>query len=252
MELSAIYTIWLREIKRFQRDKARIIGNLATPIIWLAIGGVGLSSTFSLPDTSYLSFVTPGIIGMSLLFTSIFAGISVIADKQFGFLKEILVAPVSRTSIILGKIAGSATVSVANGILILIIAILFGIFPFSSLNILYLVSTILFMILTSTSIVSLGLIIASKLNSMEGFQLIMSFLVIPLFLLSGAFFPLQNVPSWMRMLAFFDPLMYGVDGMRASLINLSQLPILSDLAVLTVFCIIVIFISSFMFRRIGE
>ena len=253
MEFGAIYTIWLREIKRFMRAKSRILGSLVGPVVWLSFMGVGLNSTFSIPNSnfSYLNYMAPGIIGMSLLFSSVFSGVSVIWEKQFGFLKEILVAPVSRTTIALGKIAGSSTISMLNGLMVLIIATLIGAISVSSLTLVSIPLVILFMILISFSFVSLGLIIASKLNNMDGFQLIMGFLVLPLFFLSGAFFPIQNAPTWMQALAFLDPLMYGVDGLRAVLLGVSQLPILLDFTVLVGFSVVMIFVSSLMFRKIG-
>lgn len=252
MEISIIYTIWLREMKRFLRAKPRIIGNLAMPLIWFAIMGVGLNSSFVIPDArfTYLNFMTPGIIGMSLLFTSIFSAISVIWDKQFGFLKEILVSPISRTSIVLGKITGSATISLISALIFLSIATAFGGVPFGSLTALSTSKAVLFMTLISFSFVSIGLVIASKLNNMEGFQVIMSLMVMPLFFLSGAFFPIENAPQWMRVLAHVDPLMYGVDGLRGSLLGISQQSILLDISVLAGFSLLMIAVATFVFKRI--
>lgn len=249
---SAIYTIWLREIKRFLRAKPRIIGNLMMPFIWFAIMGVGLNSSFTIPDAgfSYLNFMTPGIIGMSLLFTSIFSAVSVIWEKQFGFLKEILVSPISRTSIVLGKIIGSATISLISALTFLVIAVAFDGVPLSGLDAFSLLQAVSFMILISFSFVSIGLIIASKLNNMEGFQVIMSMMVMPLFFLSGAFFPIENTPKWMEVLAHGDPLMYGVDGLRGSLLGIHQQSMLVDFFVLAGFSLIMILVTTFVFRRI--
>lgn len=254
LELEAIYTIWLREMKRFLRERSRIIGNISMPFIWLAIMGVGLNSSINLPgvDVSYLSYMAPGIIGMSLLFTSMFSGVSVIWDKQFGFLKEILVAPVSRISIVIGKIVGSSTISLINGTLIIIISIIMGALPFGSFSFVSLIMAFVFMILVSFTFVGIGLIIASRLNSMEGFQMIMSFLIMPLFFLSGAFFPLDNAPIWMKSLAYIDPLMYGVDGLRYSFIGVSRLPIVLDLVVLLGFSTVLIGVAAFLFSRMSE
>lgn len=250
--IGAIYTIWLREIKRFFRAKPRIIGNLMMPLIWFAIMGVGLNSSFVIPDArfSYLNFMTPGIIGMSLLFTSIFSAISVIWEKQFGFLKEILVSPVSRTSIVLGKIIGSTTISLMSALTFLVIAVAFGGVPFSSLSVLSLLKALLFMALISFSFVSIGLIIASRLNNMEGFQVIMSMMVMPLFFLSGAFFPIENTPQWMKVLAHGDPLMYGVDGLRGSLLGVHQQSLLLDVSVLVGFSFFMVVIATFVFRKL--
>ncbi|HLD58586.1 MAG TPA: ABC transporter permease [archaeon] len=253
MEFGVIYIMWLREMKRFLRARSRIIGNVSMPFIWLVIMGIGLSSSLTIPGMpiSYFSFIAPGVIGMSLLFTSIFAGISVIWEKQFGFLKEILVAPVSRTSIVLGKIFGSVTISVFNGLLILVIAILVGGIPLSGISLPALLLAIVFMIMISFSFVAIGLSIATRLNNMEGFQMIMSFLVMPLFFLSGAFFPLEGVPIWMKSLAYLDPLFYGVDGMRAMLIGAGQMPVWIDFTVLIGFGIFMIFLASYLFRKMA-
>lgn len=254
MDFKTIHTIWLREMIRFLREKPRIIGSLATPFFWLAIMGVGLGATFSLPNSeaNYLSFVAPGVIRMSLLFTSIFSGVSIIYDKQFGFMKEILVAPTSRASIVLGKILGSTTTSVATGIIIFVIATIMGGIAIQNLTILSVLLLLTIMILICFSFISVGLAIASKLESMEGFQVIMSFLVMPMFLLSGAFFPIQNAPVWLQAFAHIDPLMYGVDGLRGILTGISAYPVMLDVGVLAGFSLIVILISSWLFNRMGQ
>ncbi|MFH0876355.1 MAG: ABC transporter permease [archaeon] len=252
MEFHAIYVLWLREIKRYLRSKSRIVGSLTMPILWLVVVGTGINSSFSVPGASYLSFICPGIIGMSLLFTSIFAGVSVIWDKQFGFLKEILVAPVSRTAIVLGKIAGSTTVSLITATAVMIAAAIVGALPVSRLTFANILFSYLFMILISVFFVSLGLAIASRLNNMEGFQMIMNLLVMPLFFLSGAFFPLNEVPWWMRIISSADPLMYGVDGLRGILVGMSRFPIMQNLIVLFSFSTVMILIASYLFNNMAE
>ncbi len=249
MDLGIIYTIWLREIKKFTREKPRIIGNLAMPFLWLGIMGVGLSATIA-SGGNYMAFITPGVIGMSLLFTSIFSGVSVIYDRQFGFLKEILVAPASRTDIVLGKVAGSATISILNGILVLILGMLFGGITIEMITPGGFLLALLFMALISAAFVSLGLVIAASMNSMEGFQVIMSLLVMPIFLLSGAFFPLDNVPPVMGIAAAIDPLMYGVDGLRGALIDVSRFAFYTDLGVLAAFSAAMIGLAASMFGKL--
>ncbi|MGI0133640.1 MAG: ABC transporter permease, partial [Candidatus Micrarchaeaceae archaeon] len=166
--IDTVYTLWLREMKRFSLSKSRIAGSLAQPFIWIAIIGVGLSSAFNLSQGgSYLTFMASGIIGMTILFTSIFAGISVIWDKQFGFLKEILVAPVSRWGIVLGKIAGSTTISMLTALIVLVAVIAVGIIPLSGLTVLGIILALVFMVLISSTFVSFGLVIAAKLNNIE-------------------------------------------------------------------------------------
>jgi ABC-2 type transport system permease protein len=243
--LSDIYTMWLREMTRFVRARSRIVSSLAMPFFWLALVGVGLSSSFRLPGIDYMDFLAPGIVGMIVLFTSIFAGISVIWDRQFGFLKEILVAPVSRTSIVLGKTVGSATTALISGIVILFIAMLLGILQVG----IGVLTSLVFILLTAMCFVSIGLIIASRMKSMEGFQMIMSFLVMPIFFLSGALFPLENTPEWMQTTSYFDPLTYGVDGLRGSLLGFGIFPLWLDLAVLTGFSTCLILFATYLFRK---
>lgn len=250
--LDAIYTIWLREIKRFLRSKSRFIGSLGQPFIWLAIVGVGLSSVFVLAgNSSYLSFIAIGIMGMTILFSSIFAGINVIWDKQFGFLKEILVAPISRLGIVLGKISGSTTIAILMAFIVLVVVVAVGILPLSSLTITGVLLAILFMILTSVTFVAIGLIIAASVNNIEGFQVLINFLVMPLFFLSGALFPLtSSTPIWLKSLSSIDPLFYAVDGMRGSLLHVSTYPIALDLAIVFIVAVAFVMIADTMFKKI--
>jgi len=245
MILQDIYTIWLREMKRFVRARSRVISSIALPFFWLLFIGVGFGSSFRLPNLDYISFLAPGIIGMVLLFTSMFSGLSIIWDRQFGFLKEILVAPVSRTSIMIGKTFGGATVALINGLIILLVAAGFGVMKFS----LGIFPSIVFMILTSICFVSLGLIIASSMKSMEGFQAIMSFIIMPIFFLSGALFPLQNTPVWMQTIAKADPLTYGVDGLRDSLLGGGIFPLWLNLSVLFGFSVVLVLAGGYIFRK---
>ncbi len=241
----SIYTIWLREMIRFTRARSRIISSLAMPFFWMIFIGIGLGSSVTLPGVDYITFLAPGILGMIILFTSMFSGLSVIWDRQFGFLKEILVAPVSRTCIMLGKTLGGATVALINALLMLLLAaaigavsIGLGVFP-----------ALLFMLLTAVCFVSIGLIIASRMRSMEGFQMIMSFIIMPIFFLSGALFPLSNAPAWMRYASYFDPLTYGVDGLRASLVGVNFLPVWVDFTALACFSVLLLMIGSYVFSK---
>ena len=249
--LETVYTIWLREIIKFLKSRSRIIGAGGQPFIWLAIAGVGFSSAFTLAGgVSYLTFMAPGIIGMTLLFSSIFAGVNVIWDRQFGFLKEILVAPVSRTGIILGKIAGSATVSLITGLTILIAVVAFDVIPLGSISALGLIAAILMMLLIASTFVAIGLIIASLVDNIEGFQVIINFLVMPLFFLSGALFPLTKAPVWMKLIAAIDPLNYGVDGLRGALIGMSNYPLSLDIAIVFGMAAVLVTIANIAFGRI--
>ncbi len=246
---TAIYVLWLREMKRFIRAKSRVIGTLAMPLFFLAFLGLGFSN-ISIPglpmDVNYINFLVPGIIGMTMLFTSMFAGISVLWDREFGFLKEIMVTPVNRISIVLGRIAGGSTTSIIQGILILGISILMG-FKITSIS--QILLSVVFMLLISSTFIGLGLVFASKMKDIHGFSLIMNFVVFPLFFLSGALYPLENLPIWVKYVSYVDPLTYGVDGLRGILINVSLFPIIVDFAVLVGFSLVMISIGAYLFEK---
>ncbi len=245
---NAIYVLWLREIKKFVRSKSRIIGMLGMPLFFLAFLGFGFRSmpVAGMPEVDFITFLIPGIISMGLVFTSMFAGVSVLWDKQFGFLKEIMVAPVKRISIVIGRILGGVTTSLIQAFMILVIGFLIG---FKFIGILGLLISILFMFLLSATFIGIGLIIASRMRDMHGFQLIVNFLVLPLIFLSGALFPLENLPGFIRILAYANPITYGVDGMRAALIGVSTLPILYNFIALTMFSLVTIFLGAYFFEK---
>jgi len=245
---TAIYVLWLREMKRFLRAKSRVIGTLAMPLFFLAFLGLGFGN-MNIPgmaNVDYIHFLVPGIIGMTMLFTSMFAGIFVLWDREFGFLKEIMVAPVNRISIVIGRIVGGATTSIFQGILILGISILMG-FKISGISA-FLVSVI-FMLLISFAFIGLGLIFASKMKDMQGFSLIMNFVIFPLFFLSGALFPLENLPVWIRYLSYLDPLTYGIDGLRGILVGVSSFSVLFNFTVLIGFSAVMIFLGAYFFEK---
>ncbi len=245
----AIYVIWMREMKRFFRAKSRLISNLAMPFFFLfamnfGFGGKNMPGTFQGVD--YLDFLTPGIIGMTLLFNSMFTGLSTLWDKEFGFLKEIMVAPIKRPVIILGRIAGGVTTNLIQGILILIISLLMG---FKMAFLLSLAPAILFMVLISVGFSGLSVVIASIMEDPQGFPLVMHFFTFPCFLFSGALFPIANFPNWIRPLSLINPLTYGVDGLRASLINCSRFPLLWNLSILLIFGLVMIILGSYLFSK---
>ncbi len=252
--LDAVYTLWLREMKRFMKSRSRMVGSGGQPLIWLAIVGVGLGSAFALKVSGsipYLAFVAPGLIGMTILFSSIFAGVSVIWDRQFGFLKEILVAPISRLSIVLGKIAGSTTIAVLTALIILVIVAVFGIIPLSYFTLQGIAAAILFMVLTSATFVAIGLIIAALINNIESFQVLINFLVMPMFFLSGALFPISAaLPVWLDGLAHIDPLFYAIDGIRGSLIHFSTYPLWIDGIGTAACAVIFVGAAALLFKRI--
>jgi len=248
---NAIYTIWLREMTRFFRAKSRVIGSLAMPLFFLVILGSGFNASVRFSDMpaeiDYIDFLAPGIIGMALLFDSISSGLTVLMDKQFGFLKEIMVAPVNRFSIVIGKTAGGVTTALIQGIAILLISFVIGVKITGFVGFL---SAMVFMILISVSFVCLGLIFASKMEDMHGFQLITRLFAFPVFLLSGAFFPSENLPVWLQYLTYMNPLTYGVDGLRHCLIGITQFSVTLDLLVLVCFCTLMIILSTYFFNGI--
>ena len=246
--MNAIYIMWLREVKRFVRSKSRIVGSLGQPILFLIALGYGLGPVFQKAGQgNYLEFIAPGIIGMSIIFSAIFNGMQVIWDRQFGFLKETMVAPVSRLSIMFGRTAGGATVASAQGVLVLCIAILAGFRPVSWFGI---VPALIIMLLIALLFSALGIMVASLLKDMQGFQLIMNFLVMPLFFLSGALFPLNNVPAALLLVVRFDPLSYGVDALRRFLIGTHTFPLTLDVGVLVGVSAVLLALGSYFFSRI--
>ncbi len=246
IEFDVIYTVWLREVKGFLRARERIITSLSVPFFWFIIFGTGLASSiqFKNLNTDYSIFLAPGIVTMPLLFTSMMSGISVIWDREFGFLKEMLVAPVSRVSIILGKATGGATIATLQGILILLLFILLGTKPTISLLI-----SLPLMFVIALGFVSLGIAIASLLKTIEGFNLIANFTVMPLFFLSGAFFPITNLPPWLGILSRIDPMTYGVEMLRYIITGTSYVPFYLSLPLILIFTTSTIIIGAYIFTK---
>jgi ABC-2 type transport system permease protein len=205
---TAIAVLWRREMTRYVRAKSRIVGSLAMPVFFLAFLGLGFRR-MPVPGldggAGYIGFLAPGIIGMTLLFSSSMQGMSLLWDKEFGFLKEIMVAPVSRVSLVLGRVAGGA--------------------------------------------IGLGLVIASRMKDMQGFGIVMNFIIFPFFFLSGALAPLENFPWAVRALSYLDPLTYGVDGLRAALVGQSSLPVVVDLVVMAGSALLMLFLGAYFFEK---
>jgi len=246
--LGTIYILWLRQLKRYFRSRARLVGSLGQPLLFLVALGYGFGPIYAKAGGgNYINFLAPGVIAMGILFTAIFAGIEVIWDKQFGFLKETLVAPVSRFEIMLGRTLGGATVSTLQGCAVFLISMLVG---FRPENIFLLPLALIFMFLIAIVFTALGTAIASMLDDMQGFQLIMNFLVMPVFFLSGSLFPLDGLPGAIRDITAADPLSYGVDGLRGSLAGIFHFSVSMDLTVLTVFAAAFLIIGSYLFSKI--
>jgi len=243
-----IYILWLRQLKRYFRSKARIVGSLGQPLLFLFALGFGMGPVFQKAGAgNYIQFLVPGIIAMSIIFTALFSGIEVIWDKQFGFLKEMLVAPISRFEIMIGRTLGGATVATFQGAVVLVISYFAG---FRHINLAQLPLAFLFMFLIAVLFTALGTAIASILEDMQGFQLIMNFLVMPLFFLSGALFPLTGLPALLNAVSLVNPLSYGVDGLRSTLIGVSHFGAMTDFAVLGAIVIVLMTVGSYLFSKI--
>jgi ABC-2 type transport system permease protein len=246
--MGAIYILWLRELKRYVRSRAQVVASLGQPLLYLLALGFGLGPVFQKSGNgSYLQFIAPGVIGMTVLFSSIFSGIGLLWDRQFGFLKETLVAPVPRICIVIGKTMGGVTVALIQGTLVVIVCLVAGFRPIDWAAI---PRAFVFMALIAMVFAGLGTAIGSKLQDMQGFQLIMNFLVMPIFFLSGALFPLDHLPAAMGMITSADPLSYGIDGLRGTLIGLSHFGLLTDFAVLCVVAVILLSVGSYFFSQI--
>ena len=246
--MNTVYTMWLREMLRFWRSKSRIIGALATPLFFLVILGTGFSSVFQFRGGGNvnISFFAPGFIGMTILFSSLLGGVSIIWDREFGFLKEILIAPVSRFFVALGKAIGGVTTSMIQGVLIMTIAWFIGVKYVSFPGVL---AAIVVMFLSGIGFMGLGIALASKIDSHEGFQMVMSFLTMPLVLLSGAFFPISKLPPWLSILVYANPLTYGVEALRWYLLGNSTIQVELSVAVLVLFALAMIGLGGKMFEK---
>ncbi len=245
--MNTITGLWLRQLKRYFRSRARIIGSLGQPILFLLVFGFGFGPIFQKAGAGdYMQFLIPGVIAMSILFTAMFAGLEIIWDKQFGFLKETLVAPVSRLEIMFGRTLGGATVALIQGLIVFAIALCFGFHP----NWAMLPLALLFMFLIAILFTALGTAIASTLDDMQGFQLIMNFLIMPIFFLSGALFPIQTLPVAIRFISTINPLTYGVDGLRDAFIRSGVFSVLTNLTVLIIVTGVFLAVGSYLFSKI--
>lgn len=246
--MSVIYVMWLRELRRYVRSRAQIVASLGQPLLYLVALGFGLGPVFQKAgEGSYLQFVAPGIMAMTVLFSSVFSGMGLLWDRQFGFLKETLVAPVPRIQIMLGRTLGAATVAVLQGLLVAVVCLIAG---FRIANLASVPLALLFMVLIACLFAALGTAIGSALQNIQGFQLIMNFLVMPIFFLSGALYPLNNLPTVLSAVTRLDPLAYGVDGLRAALIGVSHFGLAADGAVLIAVTTAFLLIGSHLFSKI--
>lgn len=257
--LRTIITIWQRELIRYWRDKTRIFSSLFQPLLFLVIFGSGLRETLASGNLGidFIKFMYPGILAMTVMSTAIFSTVSTVWDREFGFLKEILVAPISRTTIALGKTLGATTIAVVQALILLCFSLFVGL----SVTLAVVIKLIVFMILLSLAVAGIGLFIASLMKSMESFGLLMQIFIFPMFFLSGAFFPLTAVPKWMEILSKIDPLTYGVDAFRQIILSnqvpsqiierLVLYPIYTDALFLIVFAAIMVLAAVTAFNKRG-
>ena len=246
--MGAIQIMWLRQLKKYWRSKPRMIGSLGQPILFLLALGFGLGPIFQKAGGGdYVSFLAPGIIAMSILFTAMFSGIEVIWDRQFGFLKETLVAPVPRWKIMLGRTLGGATVSFLQGIVVLIITLAIG---FRIYSLPMLLVAFVFMFLIALLFTAFGTAVASRLTDMQAFPLIMNFLIMPIFFLSGALFPLDGIPTGVRLITNINPLTYGVDGLRGAFTGIYHFSLFTDFGVVLIITLAIGAFGTWMFSKI--
>lgn len=244
-EFLGISAVWWREFKVFWREKSRIVSSIVQPLMWLFLFGSGIGASLSVGNVNYRDYIYPGVLTMSVIFGSVFFGLYIIWDRKLDVLKAVLVAPVSRISIFFGKVLGGCTD------VLLQVAILFVFsFLFPSVNPRGIPLALLFLLITSIALVSLGLALGSLLESLEGFQVISAFLIFPLFFLSGALFPIDNrLPAWLQKLVVVNPMSYTVDGVRGALLGMNAFPLYIDLGVITIFALVMLATGSVLFSR---
>ncbi len=245
--MKTIYVLWLRQIKRFLRSPTRIVGALGQPLLYFLAMGFGFGSIFRQAGAgNYIDFLAPGIMGMAIIFSAVFSGMDLIWDRQFGFLKETLVAPVSRFNIMLGRILGGATTAGCQGFIVILIAILVGFRPHDPwlLPLVFLVG-----VLVAFLFAAFGMLLGTLMRDMQGFPLIMNFLIMPMFFLSGAMFPLDNVPTALQVIALFDPLSYGVDALRYLLTGVTHFSLALDIGVIVGLSMLLVVLASSAFGR---
>lgn len=246
--MAVVYILWLRELKKYLRSRTQIVASLGSPIMYLGVLGFSLGPVFRRAgEGSYLQFVAPGVVGMSVLFTAMFSGVALLWDRQFGFLKETLVAPVSRIGIMIGRTLGGATVAVIQGLIIFVITLIAGFRPVSAVA---LPLAFLIVVLIAVVFSALATMIGSSLKEMQGFQMVMNFLVMPIFFLSGALYPLRDLPVPLAVLTRLDPLTYGVDGIRAMLLGASAFGVGLDVLVLVGVGAVFLLLGARRFARI--
>jgi ABC-2 type transport system permease protein len=259
--LRAVYIVWWRDVIRYWRDRARVAASLAQPLLYLVIFGSGLSASLGAgfaggSGLGYTQFMYPGIVSMSILFTSIFAAMGIVWDREFGFMKELLVAPIDRSAIAVGKALGGATQALIQGAILLLLAPFVGV----SLTVVSALELLLFMAALAFGLSAMGVAIGARMRSMQGFQMVMNFLMMPMFFLSGALFPLVGLPIWMTVLTRLDPASYGIDPIRRALLGApaerlaltigdQTVPILAEVGIVLAFGLVMLGIAARSFQH---
>jgi len=246
--MKAIYILWLREMKRYFRSPAQIVAALGQPMLYMLALGFGLGPVFAKSGHgSYVQFLAPGVMGMTILFSGAFSGIGLVFDRQFGFLKETLVAPVPRIHVMIGRTLGGATVAMLQGALVLLACLIVGFRPASLAAV---PAVLLTMALISIVFCAFGTAIGSRLENMQAFPLVMNFLMLPLFFLSGALYPLDGLPTALQAVTNVNPLSYGVDGLRATLIGVTHFGLPLDFGVLAAVAVVFLGLGAYSFSKI--
>ncbi len=247
-EIEGIYAIWLREAKIYVREKERVISSIVSPLLWIFAFGAGVGSTVeNIQGYTYQVFIYPGVVVMTVLFASLFYGVYIIWDRKLDFLKEVLVAPVSRASVFAGKVLGGATDAMMQVLFLLII----GLFIHVPLTPVIFINSFLMLLLIAIAMVSIGLVIGANMKSPEGFTLVINFVMWPMFFFSGALFQVSNLPEsdWLAIVTRINPLTYGVDGVRGIILGLHNFPIYLDVAVMLLFALLAMAAGVLSFRR---
>lgn len=243
-DFEGILAIWIRELKVFQREKSRVISSMVQPLLWIFVFGGGVGGAMNIPGGNYRAFIFPGVLVMSTLFTCVFYGMYIVWDKKLDVLKQILVSPVSRIAIFTGKMLGGSTDAVLQGTLLIILG-----FFIAHLQVLDALAGLAFLVLIAVGLTGLGLAIGSFFESPEGFQIVLSFLVFPMYFLSGALYDLKGLPGWLHIATRVNPITYAVDGMRAILVHVHTFPLALDIAVVGTFSAVMLLVGSWAFSR---
>lgn len=246
--MEIMYQLWLRQIRRFTRSGSRMVGTIGQPLLLMLALGYGIGAIYEKAgEGNYLEFLVPGIITQTVLLSAVFWGIIILMDKRFGFLSELLVAPVSRVKILLGSALGGATISIAQGLMVFIVALIFGFRPESWIMMIPALFVLIFM---SLALTSFGAAIASSVEDFQGFQSINNLLVMPLFFLSSALYPLENVPTILKVISTANPVSYMVDALRYLMTGVTHFGLGLDLLVMTITLVVCVVFAVNRFNRL--